>query len=85
MLPYKLSNDLCSLNPGEEKLVIICNIEINKNGDIENSDLLEGVIKTKYRLTYDEVNAIYNEDSRLLEKYHSINHDLLLMQELALF
>lgn len=84
MLPYKLSNDLCSLNPGEEKLVIICNIEINKNGDIENSDLLEGVIKTKYRLTYDEVNAIYNEDSRLLEKYHSINHDLLLMQELAL-
>lgn len=58
MLPHKLSNDLCSLNPYTEKLIIGCEMEINKDGEVLNSEIFEGYIKTYARLTYEEVNKV---------------------------
>ncbi len=71
MLPVRLSNDLCSLNPSEEKLAIACEMEVDKLGKVASSKIFETVIKTKGRLTYSKCNellekgtlndALYNE------------------------
>lgn len=58
MLPEELSNDLCSLKPDVERLCMICEMSIKKDGDIANFDFYEGIIKSHARLTYDEVFAV---------------------------
>lgn len=85
MLPHKLSNDLCSLNPNEEKLVMCCVMEINEFGEVVNHDIFEGIIKTKYRMTYTSVNKIIeDEDQEEIEKYKDIYEDIMNMYELSL-
>lgn len=84
MLPHKLSNDLCSLNPHTNKLVIGCEMEIDQNGKVVNHDIFEGVISTKYRMTYHDVNLILEDsDDVLINKYKDIYEDLLNMKALA--
>ena len=58
MLPARLSNDLCSLNPNEDKLVIACIMEINKNGETLDTRIEEGIIKTTKRLSYEVCNEV---------------------------
>lgn len=58
MLPEKLSNDLCSLNPNTDKLVYSFIFTFNKSGKIINKDFKRGVINSNYRLTYTEVQKI---------------------------
>lgn len=58
MLPVRLSNDLCSLNPNEEKLVISCIMEIDQQGNVVTSSLEEGIIKTTKRLSYQKCNIV---------------------------
>ena len=58
MLPVRLSNDLCSLNPNEEKLVVSCIMEIDNMGNVITSSLEEGIIKTKKRLSYSKCNEV---------------------------
>jgi ribonuclease R len=85
MLPHKLSNDLCSLNENENKLVMVCLMEINQYGQVVNHEITEGVIKTKHRMTYTDVNAMLEaKDQDIINKYQDIYPDLLLMEELAL-
>lgn len=55
MLPEGLSNDICSLKENVERLTISVFAEINSNGKVENYDICESVIKSKARLTYNEV------------------------------
>lgn len=55
MLPDRLSNDLCSLIPGEERFCLTCEMIINDKGKIIDDKLYESVIKSDYRLIYDEV------------------------------
>lgn len=55
MIPEKLSNWLCSLNPNEDKLTLTACMEIGKTGEIINTDVYESIIKSNYRMTYDEV------------------------------
>lgn len=55
MIPEKLSNWLCSLNPNEDKLTLTACMEIGKTGEIINTEVYESLIKSNYRLTYDEV------------------------------
>ncbi len=84
MLPHKLSNDLCSLNPHEEKLVLGCVMEINQEGAVLNSDLFEGIMESDYRMTYDRVNAILDQDdAEMKQEYSAIVPDLYLMHDLA--
>jgi ribonuclease R len=54
MLPEKLSNKVCSLRPGEDKLAFSCIMQIDAHGDVESYELAETVIHSKERLTYDE-------------------------------
>lgn len=61
MLPKKLSNDLCSLNPNENKLTFTVEIDFDKSGKVVRNDFYKSVIRSKYRMTYNNVNRIYEE------------------------
>lgn len=82
MLPPLLSNNLCSLNPGVQKLVIACEMEIDANGEVVNSEIFPSAISTKYRMTYTNVNKILAGDEELIARFKDIYEDLLLMREL---
>lgn len=84
MLPHKLSNDLCSLNEKEPKLVLGCEMEIDQDGDICNFDIFEGIIKSTHRMTYKDVNLILEENNeQLIKKYMDIYKELLDMTSLS--
>lgn len=56
MLPFQLSNGICSLNPNVERLVTSCIFTIDKSGNVLDSKICKGVIKSYKRCTYNEVN-----------------------------
>lgn len=58
MLPKEISNGVCSLHPGEDKLTLTCVIEIDSHGQIVSTGVYESVIHSDFRLTYDEVQAM---------------------------
>lgn len=83
MLPVRLSNDLCSLNPNEDKLVISCIMEIDNQGNVVSSKLEEGIIKTTKRLSYENCNVVLKEGLNDNIDYDlKIINDLKLMKEL---
>lgn len=63
MLPEILSNDLCSLNPNEEKLAFSAVFELNSNAEVQERWFGRTVIKSKRRFTYEEAQAILDADS----------------------
>lgn len=83
MLPEKLSNGICSLNPHEDRLTLSVIMDINQKGEILEHLITEGVICSKERMTYDDVTAIIEGDKPLKEKYGHIYDELMLMCELA--
>ena len=82
MLPHKLSNGICSLNPNEERLAVSCVMEINEDGKIISHDIFESVIKSRIQMTYKKVNKILN-DEEIPEGYEDYADDLKLMYELS--
>ena len=84
MLPEKLSNGICSLNEGVVRLVLSCIMEIDKKGHIVSSRITNGYIKSKHRMTYSNVNKIFDGDEALIKKYSDIHQMLLDMKELSL-
>lgn len=68
MLPEKISNDLCSLNPGTDKLTLSCEIVLDKKWNILASKVYESIIKSDFRLTYLEVQDILYEKLNIWEK-----------------
>ena len=62
MLPELISNKLCSLRPKEDKLVLTCEIYLNRKGEIKSFEFFNSVICSKNRLTYDEVEKFYQKD-----------------------
>lgn len=83
MLPEKLSNDLCSLNPNEEKLTMTVYAEICKDGKIISSDIFPSIIKSKARMTYSNVEKILNGELPFSQKERWLKNELFLMKELA--
>ena len=83
MLPHKLSNGICSLNPNVERLAISCVMEIDKNGKTVDYEIFESVIKSRIQMTYKNVNKIL-EENIVPEGYEPYERSLLLMNELAL-
>lgn len=62
MLPHKLSNGICSLNPDVDRLSISCIMEINEKGETISYDIFESVIRSKKQMTYKNVNKILEEN-----------------------
>ena len=82
MLPHKLSNGICSLNPNEERLAVSCVMEINENGKVVSSEIFESVIKSRIQMTYKNVNKIL-DDIEVPKGYEEFVDNLKLMEELA--
>ena len=72
MLPERLSNGICSLNPNVDRLTQSCLMEIDRNGHVVNHQICQSVIKTTFRMTYSDVNDIIAGDEELIEKYQPI-------------
>lgn len=77
MLPEELSNGLCSLNPGVDRLTVTVKMKIDTKGKVLDYDFYESVIKSDYRLIYDQV-------SDLLEGKNNIYNDDILVEKLYL-
>ncbi len=70
MLPEILSNGLCSLNPEVDRLCIVCELHISKQGEVKRHRFFEGVMRSAERMTYDKVSEILIEkDKGLRETY----------------
>ena len=83
MLPQKLSNNLCSLNPQTDKLTLSCEMEIDTNGKVKDYDVFESVIRTTERMTYDNVTRILEgNDEEINEKYRNLIPMFKEMEEL---
>ena len=84
MLPFELSNGICSLNAGENRFALSCLMEIDEKGRVVSSDVCKSVIKVTERMTYTDVNKITNnEDEKVLKRYEPYIQDFKLMEELA--
>ncbi len=84
MLPEKLSNGICSLNPNVDRLTLSVFMEISGNGTVVNHKLCKSVICSKARMTYNNVNLMLEENNEeLCEKYKYMLPTLHLMEELA--
>ncbi len=82
MLPHKLSNGICSLNPLEDRLAISCEMEINAKGEVVSYDIFESVICSRKQMTYQKVNQIL-EENIVPEGYEPYQDSLRKMEELA--
>ncbi len=84
MLPKKLSNGICSLNPRVDRLTLSCIMTIDKNGKVLEHEIHEGIIRTNERMTYTDVTKILRDkDEELIKKYDYLYDDFLAMEELA--
>ncbi len=78
MLPHKLSNGICSLNENEDRLAMTCEMEIDKEGNVVNYDIYKSVIRSKKRMTYNNVNKILAEKVNVegYEKFAQVLYNL---------
>ena len=63
MLHPIISNGICSLNPNVERLAKTYRMTINENGYVENLEIFDSVIKSKKKMTYEDVNQIFYENT----------------------
>ena len=85
MLPFKLSNGICSLNPRVDRLTLSCIMTINKHGFVEEAKVVESVINSVERMTYENVTKLIEKtDEELYRRYEHLIPTLELMQELML-
>ncbi len=83
MLPEKLSNGICSLNPGEDRLTLSVIIKINENGDVTDHRICEGIICSKRRMVYEDVTEILSGNTQLAREYSDISPMLFDMEKLS--
>jgi ribonuclease R len=83
MLPQELSTDICSLRPGEDRLVLSCIMQLSAEGRIESYEVVEGVIRSAARMTYTEVHAILEGDTETRARYAALVPAFERMHKLA--
>jgi ribonuclease R len=83
MLPQELSTDICSLRPGEDRLVVSCLIELDLSGRMESFEIVEGVIRSAARMTYTDVHAILEGDAETRARYAALVPGFERMKSLA--
>ena len=82
MLPHELSNGICSLNPGVERLAVSCVMEFDGVGKQLDYEIFPSIIKSRKQMTYKKVNDILERDI-VADDYKEYEKDLRLMNELA--
>ena len=84
MLPKKLSNGICSLNAGEDRLSLSCLMDIDEKGKVVSHGIAETVIHVNERMTYTDVKKILRkEDQQLAERYREFLPMFFQMEELS--
>ena len=84
MLPFELSNGICSLNAGQDRFALSCLMEIDSKGNVVASDVYKSIIRVTERMTYTNVSKILeNSDDKIVKKYEKYIADFKLMEELA--
>ena len=82
MLPHKLSNGICSLNENEDRFAFSCEMIIDDKGDIGHYEIFKSIIRSRKKMTYEEVNKILEENT-FSDDYKPFEKTLLLMNELS--
>ncbi len=83
MLPHELSTGICSLRPGEDRLVLSCIIQLDAEGRITGYEIVEGVIRSAARMTYTAVHTILEGDETVRGQYAEFNAGFERMRKLA--
>lgn len=83
MLPRALSNGICSLNEGEDRLTLSCLMRVNEKGAVKDREIVESVIRSAHRMTYTEVQSILDGDKVTAEKYADVKDMVFLFAELT--
>lgn len=84
MLPHGLSNGICSLNQGEDRLALSCIMTVDKKGAVTDHCIAETVIRVDRRMSYTDVNAIITKkDEGTISEYKDFVDMFFLMKELA--
>lgn len=84
MLPKKLSNGLCSLNPKVDRLTLSCSMDIDSSGRVIAHEIYESIIRTKERMTYTDVTKILKgTDPEVMKRYDYLIPEFKLMEELC--
>ncbi len=83
MLPRSLSNGICSLNEGEDRLTLSCIMKIDKQGKVKQSEIVEGVIRSAHKMTYTEITKILEGEPSVCAKYANVLPTVTLFAELT--
>ncbi|RSK28530.1 ribonuclease R [Bacillus sp. HMF5848] len=84
MIPHRLSNGICSLNPKVDRLTLSCEMEVNDKGEVVSHEIFQSVIKTTERMTYHDVNRILvDKDEETRKRYNSLVPMFEQMEQLA--
>ena len=83
MLPQQLSTDICSLRPGEDRLVLSCIMQLTADARVESYEVVEGVIRSAERMTYTAVSAILDGDAETRAQYAALVPEFERMKQLA--
>lgn len=83
MLPENLSNNICSLKPGVDRLTISCDMEIDNSGKVIKYEIYPSVIKSYKRMTYSKINNIFDGDKDLNNEYIDLIEMFYDMRNLA--
>lgn len=84
MIPHRLSNGICSLNRGLDRLTLGCEMEVNRNGQVVSHEIFQAVIRTTERMTYKDVNKVLAEkDEETRQKFEPLVPNFERMEELA--
>ena len=82
MLPHKLSNGICSLNPNVDRFAMSCIMKINPKGEVIDYNITPSIIRSRIQMTYNKVNSIL-EDNVITSEYEDFADDLRIMNELS--
>lgn len=83
MLPRQLSNGICSLNEGVERLTISVFMDVDKNAKLLRQEICESYIKSSHRLTYTIVQKLLDGDKSAIKKYNDVYSTILNMDKLT--
>ena len=82
MLPHKLSNGICSLNENEDRFAFTCEMIIDNKGNIISYQIFKSIIRSRKKMTYEEVNKLLEENNPS-DEYKPYEDTLRLMEELS--